>query len=538
MRFILLIFIVSNYVFAVKDILLKPIINSNDYVTRKVLLKAQTYNYPELKSSRIRQDEYNIFIYSNHFRVIYGKDRNEEVLANTILNIAENVWHKEIGVFGFKMPINSDKYYIDIYIGNENAYNKATSTYITIGSSYGGYAGSYQSNKTPYFVINPSINIKIIEVTIAHEFFHTIQYAYGLDGVTDSIWYKNLWFLEASAVMMEDEVYNDVNDYIGYLPNYFHHTYKAIDDYDGYIEYGKVVFAKFLKEKYGMDFIKHIFSSYAKNETILQDIQKSFKDYGTSFDTAFSIYATWLYNPTKFKEGFMYPSVITYSFSNNIPIKYYGIKYIDIDSKDKYLYGNNTNYFQETFSGESNIIDNINNSGLILINKIPNDTLYTKAISNNHFKNFILKKGWNLLGNSFDKNLNLESLLKNDEIAWIFENNHYYGFSKNSTYENDIKKLGYYTDNPTVKAGKGFWLYTTKDTNISIYPLALSKNIKKDKSTWNLVAFNSTIDPKYLETNATIVWEYDNGWKYYSNHYHLNVDKIKLVVPEKGYFIK
>ncbi len=536
MRSILFILLFFSYAFAVKDILLKPITSSNDYITRRVLFKSQTENYPELKGSKIAQDEYNNFIYSTHFRVIYGRGYNETDLANAILDIAENVWNREIGSFGFKAPINSDKYYIDIYIANTDAYNKAESTNITIDTAkYAGFAEIYQGNNTPYFIINPNINIDILKATIAHEFFHTIQYTYGFYNVNDNIWYKNIWFLEASAVMMEDEVYSYINDYINYLPDYFSHTYKSIEDYDGSIEYGKVVFAKFLREKYGIGFIKHILSSYTQNETILQDIQKSFKDYGTTFDTAFSIYATWLYDTSKFKEGVLYPYVAIDDFIENIPVGYYGIEYIGADDKSKYLYGNNAHYLQETFWGYSNIVDDINSAGLIVINKTPNDTLYAKMLKDNHFKNFTLKKGWNLLGNSFNEEINLETILNDDEIAWVFEDGRYYGFSKNSTYESKIKKLGYDTSNPTVEKGKGFWIYTPKDTNITISPIALDeKNI--DQGRWNLISFDSTVDPRYLDNGFSIIWHYDNGWKYYSKEYNLNIEKIQKIAPTKGYF--
>ena len=535
MRLVLLVLLFFNYAFAVKDILFKPITSSNDYVTRRVLFKSQTENYPELKSSKISQDEYNNFVYSTHFRVIFGKDYNETDKANTILNIAENVWNKEIEGFGFKAPINSDKYYIDIYIGNKDAYNKATSSYATISSSYAGFAESYQSDNTPYFIISPTIDINLLKVTIAHEFFHTVQFAYDFYDVNDDIWNKNVWFLEASAVMMEDEVYDDINDYINYISDYFRHTYNSLEESDGSIEYGKVVFAKFLREKFGMDFIKYILSSYTQNETILQDIQKSFKAFGTTFDTAFSIYATWLYDTTKFEEGLSYPYVPLDNFSEKLPIEYYGVEFIGFDDKDRYLYGSNAHYLQETFAGVKNIVDDINSAGLILVNKSPNDTLYAKILEDNHFENFTLKKGWNLLGNSFDIELNLETLLQNDEIAWIFENDRYYGFSKNSTYENKIKELGYDTDNPNVKKGKGFWIYTLQDTNITLSPLALSqKNI--DQGRWNLISFSSTFNPQYFDDNISIIWHYDNGWKYYSKEYNLSIDKIQNIVPTKGYF--
>jgi hypothetical protein len=49
-----------------------------------------------------------------------------------------------------------------------------------------------------------------MEVTAAHEFFHAVQFSY--DSWEDS------WFMEATAVWMEDVVFNAINDNTQYLP--------------------------------------------------------------------------------------------------------------------------------------------------------------------------------------------------------------------------------------------------------------------------------------------------------------------------------
>ena len=49
-----------------------------------------------------------------------------------------------------------------------------------------------------------------LQVTAAHEFFHAVQFAY--DATEDS------WFMESTAVWMEDQVFDTINDNIQYLP--------------------------------------------------------------------------------------------------------------------------------------------------------------------------------------------------------------------------------------------------------------------------------------------------------------------------------
>ena len=49
-----------------------------------------------------------------------------------------------------------------------------------------------------------------LRVTAAHEFFHAIQFNY--DTTDDD------WFMEGTAVWVEDQVYDGINDYLNYLP--------------------------------------------------------------------------------------------------------------------------------------------------------------------------------------------------------------------------------------------------------------------------------------------------------------------------------
>ncbi len=51
---------------------------------------------------------------------------------------------------------------------------------------------------------------EFMQVTAAHEYFHAVQAAYD--------WEEDFWLLEATATWVEDEVYDDINDNVGYLP--------------------------------------------------------------------------------------------------------------------------------------------------------------------------------------------------------------------------------------------------------------------------------------------------------------------------------
>jgi hypothetical protein len=82
-----------------------------------------------------------------------------------------------------------------------------------------------------------------LEVTAAHEYYHATQFAYDI--ADDS------WFLEATAVTMEDELYPDVNDNLQYLADSpITHPGKPIDRFGGVFHYGVWNFFRYLVERY------------------------------------------------------------------------------------------------------------------------------------------------------------------------------------------------------------------------------------------------------------------------------------------------
>jgi hypothetical protein len=522
-KLLIILFLFFSNSYAIKDKLIKP-----TYKNSTVLNKIYT-NYPDVLDNKIASDENNVFKYSTHFRIIYGKDyqndENIKNLADKILQIAEIVWQKEIKDYGFKHPRNSDKYFIDIYIGNTNAYNPEYG-YINISSIYDGYATAY-SNQTPYFVINPDISENVLKVTMAHEFFHTVQFAYGLDDVNYTIWFKNSWFLEATAVMMEDEVFDDVNDYLNYLPYYLRSTNLPLDYANGSIEYGKVLFAKFIREKYGIEKIKKIFEDYETNETILDDLKKEF-----NFDRLMLDFAKCLVHKNScFEEGPYYPDVDFYKETDSNTIGQYGILFIN-EGNSSYLNSLNNEYLQEDFNGVLNRKIDINQNGLILINK-QNDYMDSNIIMNNDYHTLKIKRGWNLVSNIFANELNLTKL--EGVVFWVYRNGKYEAYSNLENYKKAIKQANLAMSNNSVYKNEGFWIYSDKDLNIDINKSDLADNDITLHNGWQIVGFSSAFGAKFI--NAKIIWEYDkDGWAYYSDK-DLNYSKIDIIRPLKGYFI-
>jgi len=125
-----------------------------------------------------------------------------------------------------------------------------------------------------------------MKVTAAHEFFHAIQYEYD-DWNNDSIWWE-----ENSAVWMEDEVYDDVDDYLRYLPDRLDALDQPIDDNGIDLQYGGVIWAKFLAETFGNNMIRHIFERCIEIYPPLakQAMEDTLYSYNSSWGEAMSQY--------------------------------------------------------------------------------------------------------------------------------------------------------------------------------------------------------------------------------------------------------
>ncbi len=122
-----------------------------------------------------------------------------------------------------------------------------------------------------------------IKVTVAHEYFHAIQFGY--DG-----WEKP-WLLEASAVWMEEEVYDDINDCYQYMKNWFSQPHRALDE-SGFHWYGSFIFFEYLEQHMGGTYaIRTIFDESVQSNSRERDgshyaIHASMKKRGFSFQRA------------------------------------------------------------------------------------------------------------------------------------------------------------------------------------------------------------------------------------------------------------
>ncbi len=233
-----------------------------------------TYNRMELDY------HYDFGIFRIHYNTngehaVNTTDTNSNGIPDYIDNMASVftfVYNQQINIMGFNRPPSdqissgdgfggSDHY--DIYLSrslgpsfygmtvgenyaqgngdNENSITQelvAFTSYIHMCSDYQGIV-DYFSNK-PY---GPKTELEAIKVTVAHEFFHAVQYGY--DG------WEMPWLLESTAVQMEEELFDDINDCYQYLNTWFQYPHESLDKTGGAHWYGSYIYFHYISEHLG-----------------------------------------------------------------------------------------------------------------------------------------------------------------------------------------------------------------------------------------------------------------------------------------------
>jgi hypothetical protein len=175
-----------------------------------------------------------------------------------VQGVAEHVHSIENGKLGWREP-KSD--------GQEGGGDGKTDIYLAqIGGELYGYATPDRGQATKehrlprhlhgYLVIDndysreefPSgTQLSNLMVTIAHEYNHILQFGYDA--------YQDSWFVEATAVWMEDQVYDGLNDYRRYVRHWVHSDAVPLT-LNSIKEYGSAVWNEWLAHRYGPALIR------------------------------------------------------------------------------------------------------------------------------------------------------------------------------------------------------------------------------------------------------------------------------------------
>ena len=142
---------------------------------------------------------------------------------------------------------------------------------------------SYMAMRNGYTNFNQLTELQNIQTTIAHEFFHTVQLGY--DG-----WEKQ-WLLEATAVWMEEELFDEINDVYQYMPEWFKYPHRSLDE-EGTHAYGSYIFFEYIEQNMGgNETLRKIFENSVQIDSRKKDgshyaIDQALKTNGYTFKQA------------------------------------------------------------------------------------------------------------------------------------------------------------------------------------------------------------------------------------------------------------
>jgi hypothetical protein len=248
------------------------------------------------------------------------KDRDDDGVPDyveEVLRIAERVHKVENGELGWREP-KSD--------GRKGGGVGETDIYLSqIGGQLFGYAAPDRGQNSKghplprrlhgYLVLDNDYSafefpgtkpVNDLEVTLAHEYNHILQFGYDA--------YQDPWFAESTAVWMEDQVYNDIDDYLRYERRWVK-LYSTPLTASSIKEYGSAVWNEWLARRYGRPFIREIWAEaiHARPGGFsVAAYERALKTVGSSFSLAFSQFAAataeW-HTDHGFREADLYPDL-------------------------------------------------------------------------------------------------------------------------------------------------------------------------------------------------------------------------------------
>jgi Family of unknown function (DUF6055) len=188
-------------------------------------------------------------------------DSNGDGIPNyveQVLRVAEHVHAIENGKLGWREP-KSD--------GRRGGGRGKTDIYLSqLGGELFGYAApdrgqASRAHRIPrqlhgYLVLDNDYSAfefpgttptHDLEVTLAHEYNHILQFGYDA--------FQDPWFAESSAVWMEDQVYNGINDYLRYVRRWVK-LWETPLTASSIKMYGSAVWNEWLARHYGLSIVR------------------------------------------------------------------------------------------------------------------------------------------------------------------------------------------------------------------------------------------------------------------------------------------
>ncbi len=219
----------------------------------------------------------------------------------------ENVYETEITAMGYPEPPydtgmedNGGDGKFDIYLMNcgENFYGYVVpddwaSDAVTGPDANAVYSFMVMDNDYSEFVDISGSEENAMKVTAAHEYHHVIQF--GINAEAPG------WYMEVTSTWMEDQVYDDINDNLQYVSDFFASPETALDEGDPHW-YSAWIFNEFLETKYDQDVVRQVWDSMDDygNDNAVDAISAVLVSNSATFKDAFTQFVAKNYAKTGF----------------------------------------------------------------------------------------------------------------------------------------------------------------------------------------------------------------------------------------------
>ena len=270
---------------------------------------------------------------------VYGFDGDQLTVPQYVIDLAgylDSSWNEVITNMDYTAPPSDGTAggdgRFDVYLIDMDAYGYTTfdsgpsDVYIVMENDFTGFPEN----------LGPDQRQGAQKVTAAHEFFHAsqLQYTTNLSA--------NRWWMEAGSTWMEDVVFPDVKDYLNYTgfkfddvndngqwdsgenwykidgstiegstgrpDRWFDQPEYSMNSIEGPHEYGTIVFAKYISEKYGEDAMKSVWERIGSGSTAFDAISNELLSRGISLGAAFVSFQSANYR-RDYQDGVYYPLV-------------------------------------------------------------------------------------------------------------------------------------------------------------------------------------------------------------------------------------
>ena len=148
-------------------------------------------------------------------------------------------------------------------------------------------------------------------VTVAHEYFHAVQLNYYFRN-------EDVFFFELSSVWFEDFSYDDINDYLQYLPSWFLNFTQPLNSTSGFRQYGSSLWLHYLIKRLGSNEIVSAIWERLPSQQAVYAMSAAIEapPFNFSFGEAIREFQVWTYftgsradTVNYFEEGHLYPEL-------------------------------------------------------------------------------------------------------------------------------------------------------------------------------------------------------------------------------------